>query len=157
MAENESIQNQPPMQTAPKKKGKAWLWILIIVIALIIGGVVAALFGLTSLFSGPTEPAKQFITDLSTGKTQEAYQDTANIFKEATTEAQFDEFLDAFGLIQDVHEVNLTSVSIENDVATVSGSVTTNDGTVAPVEVILVKEGGDWKVASLDLLPNQSE
>jgi hypothetical protein len=154
MANNESMQNQPAMQTAPKKKKKAWLWILIVAVVIIIAGIAAGLFGLTSLFSGPTDPAKQFITDLSTGNTEAAYAKTANVFKEATTEAQFNEFLVAFPLIGDVKEINLSSVNIENDVANVSGSVTTNDGTVSPVEVVLVKEGGDWKVASLDLQPD---
>jgi len=49
--------------------------------------------------------------------------------------------------------VNFTDKEYKNDNADVFGAIEARDGTKAQIHMILVKQGDEWKVKGLELLP----
>lgn len=149
----------PEAAQAPPKKSKTVWWVVGCgcVLLLCIGVVLAAvlggsLFGI-GIFSGykaitaPVEPIKGQLAALNAGDVQKAYDEyTSNGFKKATSLEDFQRMVESNPEIFKSKDSSFTNVSIKNDTAKVSGTITGQDGTVTQMQYSLVLENGKWKI-----------
>ncbi len=142
---------QPDNPTAPKKTN----WLLIVGICF--GGLIAMVAGIIALVfwaGGPTlKTGETFLTQLSSNQVDTAYDSGSIEFKNTVSKEQFNGFLVQFPVLTKVKSTSFNSFSIENNFATISGTITATDGQVAPITMQLVNENGQWRVLNLDLNP----
>ena len=151
---------QPPsavVQT-PKKKKKTWLWILLSVLAVIVILIGVFVWWVLGGSQGnPTKNADTFFDSVKAGQTDQAYGATAQIFKDATSQEDFVEFLDAYPILKEYSALKFTGVERQSGegktVSVLSGTITDKDGKEQAIEVTMIAEGGEWKVATVDLQP----
>lgn len=120
--------------------------VVIVVILAVIAAIVAAVFYLTA---DVTRAGDSFFTLIRNGNAADAYRATAKEFQAATSEAQFLAFLKSSS-IADFESAAWTSRSISNNVGELEGSIKTKGGGVVPVKIKFVKEGGKWKLLSIE-------
>ncbi len=124
------------------------------VIAIVLGLLVAlSCAGLFALIWGMTQPvadaSDRFLGLLGEGKFTEAYASSGQALKSAQDEARFTAAVKQMGLDQFASS-SWSSRNIENDVGRVKGTLTTKSGGALPLEVVLVKEGGEWRVVGME-------
>lgn len=107
--------------------------------------IVAVVFWLTG---DAVAAADQFLAMLSEGKSQEAYEAAAESLRAQQSLDDFSRAVESMGL-QGCGTASWSSREIQNDQASLEGSVTLADGGTLPLSMKLVKESGGWKVMSL--------
>lgn len=80
------------------------------------------------------------------------YEYTAKDFKTATSLEAFSEFIKSHPALARNMQAHFNERSIENNIGTLHGTLTSADGGVTPVEYKFVKEGDRWKILSMRLL-----
>jgi hypothetical protein len=125
--------------------------VIIIVVAVIgglavLGGVIVG--GVFWLTGGAVEAGEQFLTLISEERMQEAYAETAAAFQSQQDVASFTAIVTEIGLT-DYESASWTNRQIQNNRATLEGSVTTVDGGTIPLTIELVSENDEWKVLGL--------
>src|SRR5262249_45110397 len=129
-----------PLRQAGARQGGRLLVLFLILGGLVCAGLLACMAGLPalllSLTRGPAEAAEQFLDLLKQGQVHEAYLATAAGFRATTSEADFAAKVERLGLT-DSPSVSWSTRSIENDEATVAGTLTTRAGAVIPLTVRL--------------------
>jgi hypothetical protein len=95
-------------------------------------------------------PTDKLLALVAEGKITEAYKSTAFVSQAQQSEAEFAELMKRSGLTEYKSSLWLNR-KIENNQATLEGTVTTRTGTTIPLVVKLVKEGNDWKVLSIQV------
>lgn len=128
---------------------------------LLIGLGVAGLFGLVccggfglmiywavAVTGEAVTATDNFLALLRDGKTAEAYRSTAAALQNQQSEAEFTATVKRLGLT-DYASASWLNRKVENNEATLDGTVTTSKGTTIPLTVKLAKESGVWKVLSL--------
>src|SRR5262245_57548859 len=112
-------------------------------------GGFAAIFYTAFALTGPAVTATDdLLALLRDGKTTEAYRSTAKSLQSQQSEAEFTQAVQRLG-VTDYASSSWLSRNIENNEATLEGTVTTRGGRSIPLTVKLVKEDGGWKVLSL--------
>jgi hypothetical protein len=144
------------LQTRPPKKSKTWLIVIVSVLGFLI--IVIGLF-LWWVFGGsvgnPNKPANEFLSNLETNQVDQAYAQTAAIFKEATSRQDFQAFIEAFPILTTSNEASFDAIERSSadgqTVSVLSGKLTAESGETTPVEITMVAEDGVWRVATIDL------
>ena len=141
-------QTSPPESpTTPKKK--KWPKIL--------GGVVVFIIlavGLAFYFTaGIVEAVEKQLALLRQGDIKGAYSLTCKDFQKATSLEQFTAFVKQYPSLSQNQGHTFTTRSIENNIGTVKGTLTAQDGAVTPVEFQLVKEQGEWRILFIEVRP----
>ncbi len=80
------------------------------------------------------------------------YEYTAKDFKTATSLEAFSEFIKSHPALARNVQAHFNERSIENNIGTLHGTLTSADGGVTPVEYKFVKEADRWKILSMRLL-----
>ncbi len=96
------------------------------------------------------QPVLKFFETVQQGDIRGAYDQTSAAFRSSTGFEQFEQFLNASGLIR-YASGSWTSVSFENNTGTVKGTVTTTDGAVIPLTVHLVRADTAWQIQRIEL------
>jgi hypothetical protein len=142
----------------PQAPARKWSWRKKL---LVWGGVSGALVGIVALvIFGLTKPLVQtadgFFDDIKSGALDRAYERVSNDFKRASGVDEFREQVAKYGL----NAVKTTSWSSRNmrgfgegSLGELDGTATDADGTVRPVSMRLVKEGGVWRIQGLSIKP----
>ncbi|MBT4879795.1 MAG: hypothetical protein HOI80_02630 [Alphaproteobacteria bacterium] len=94
------------------------------------------------------ESADRFFTAIKTKNYPFAYEFLAQVFQRKTSEESFLNFLETSGLT-DIQETSWLSDTATGSLAKIEGSVVTNTQEVIPVQLVLIKENGVWKIYSL--------
>lgn len=121
-------------------------------------GAIVAVIALVVL--GLTRPlvhiADSFFDDLRTGAVEQAYERASNDFKRAAGLEDFRSLVAKYGLAA-VETTSWSNRSIQGfgdgSIGEIRGSATDRDGTVRPVALTFVKEGGVWRVQGLSIKP----
>lgn len=149
-----------PAPAPPKKSNKKWWFIgcgclliaCILVVsaaALFTGLIGGGVFSLYKAISEPVKPIKAQLDAVNSGDVEKAYNDyTTQAFKNATSLDQFKQMVDQNPAIFKSKSSSFTNVNIKNGVATITGTITGQDGTVTAMEYTCVNEGGEWKIQS---------
>jgi len=114
-------------------------------VAVLAGAIVALVFWFTG---GAVEASEEFLALIAQEKIEEAYQATATGFRSQQDAATFAATVKAIGLTR-YQSASWAQRQIQNDRATLEGSVTTVDGGTIPLTIALVSEGDEWRVLSL--------
>lgn len=125
--------------------------VLVIVGAVVVGIAVlaAAIVGLVFWATGgAVEAGEEFLALIGQEKIEEAYQSTATAFRSQQDAASFASTVRAIGLTR-YESASWAQRQIQNDRATLEGSVRTVDGGTIPLTIELVSEGDAWRVLSL--------
>ena len=77
---------------------------------------------------------------------------TSKEFKEATSLDQFSTFVQAYPVFLNNQSAHFTQRSLEHNIATLKGNLTSNDHVNTPIEFKLIKEDRKWKILSIRLL-----
>jgi hypothetical protein len=125
------------------KKGGCLLAVGVAVV--LVGLIIAFVFMLTG---GMVKAGNDFLAFLAAGKTHEAYLAADAALRSSQSEEAFSEIVKTLGL-GDYASASWRSRSIENDQATLEGTVRTRSGGNVPLTMKLIKQGGVWRVLSL--------
>lgn len=118
----------------------------------VLGGVafLGLLLGLVFwITGGAADASDDFFAKVQKGEMDQAYELLTEDFQAGTPKDQLQRFLTATALDR-VVETSWSSRSIENNVATLKGSVTTDTGGVIPVTVVLVNSDAGWKIHGIE-------
>ena len=135
-------------------------------IAGIIGGAVLALLIVIlaivltlafSLSSGAVDAMNTHLGFLKTGNIEKAYEGTSAGFRSATSLEQYRAFITSYPVLSSGGSASFDDRSVENGVATISGTITDSAGRKVPLRAQLVKEGTEWKVMAVDLTGKPAE
>lgn len=137
------------VQPRPKKSG-ILKWIGIGCLGLIVLIVLIVMLALR-LTGGIVDVAEAQLKALKAGDFEKAYSYTSKDFQKSTSIQQFKEFVDSHSSLKEYKSVTFTSREINNNLGTLKGSLTSESGATTPIEYKLVKEGGEWKILSINL------
>lgn len=158
MADNENPQTDESLDTEavePPSKGlSAWGWVAIGCGTLVVLSVIAiVLFVLliVKATSGPVEVANLQLAAIKNGETRKAYNYGSIDFKNSVSYTRFKEFINANPSIKENKSASFNKRNIENNVATISGTLESDKGAVTPVEYRFVKENGEWRILFINL------
>lgn len=115
------------------------------VVVALIAGIVFLALGLTA---GAVNEADRFLAMLGEGKTREAYLSASETFRSGQSEESFSIAVKELGL-NEFASASWSSRSVENNLATLEGTVTKRQGDTNRLTVNLIKEAGEWKVLAL--------
>jgi len=128
-----------------------WLKIVLIVLGCLVvfvGLIIGLAFWATS---GPVKAVDVELTLLRGGKIEEAYKTTAKGFQNSVTLDQFKSYLDTYPSFKNNQSASWSSREINNDQGKLDGELRATDGGVTPLQVVLVKENGEWRVLSFEV------
>jgi len=136
-----------------KKSHKKW-WIIGILImlflCLIVTGIAALVgfggFTFYKTLAAPVGPIKGQLKAINDGDYKEAYSYCSDSFKDETSYQEFVMIIEDNPQIFKSKKSTFSNVRIENNIATVSGTITGKDGTMTPMTYQLVKEKGYWEI-----------
>ncbi len=128
------------------KKGCGIAAVVVAVLGLGIGGLVWTVFFLTS---GAVESADQFLNALGRGDSHAAYLQSSGSFRTAQNETEFEKVVIGLGL-HEFQTASWNSRTIENNLATLDGTVQLRSGGRNRLTMRLIKEDKKWKVLSLE-------
>jgi len=156
---DQTTQNAAPVQAPAPVAGKKPLWLKVLLGAII---AFAAIFVMvfTIAYAATAKPAavaKEFTGYISEGNIGKAYNLTSDEFRKATTQAELEEFLKQYPILRNAPAPSFNDRSVENGMATISGTVTGQKGEKSPINVYLVTVGDEWMVLSLDLQPKKQD
>ena len=135
-------------------KKRNWLKIILIAVVVFIAFVALIIGCVFSMGAPVMKSGEQFLTQLSSGQVDQAYESAAIQFKQTVSRDQFDQFLAGYPVMTKVKSASFNSFNIENNnFGTISGTITATDGQVSPITMQLVNENGGWKVLNMDLNP----
>jgi hypothetical protein len=112
-----------------------------------VAAIIAVVFYTTS---GVTDAADKFYQTARGGNAEQVYALTSTELRKVTSADQLAAYIKANRFDQ-VANTSWSSRSFENDVGSVEGTLTLDDGGVIPVTMELVREGDDWKVSYIEL------
>ena len=125
--------------------------VLIIVAAVVAGGAVLAAVIVGSVFwvtGGAVDAGERFLALLAEDQIKEAYDSTAAGFRTQQSESAFAAAVREIGLTR-YRSASWLNRQVQNNQATLEGSVTTSEGGTIPLTMTLVSEGDEWKVLGL--------
>ena len=145
-----------PAQPQKSNVGKILAWIfgigcgLVILVGIGIGLFFFFIFQLTN---APVDAASKEIQLIRDGNIEEAYNGTHATFKNATTLAQFQQFVNSYPVLLANKSVSFSDRKVVNENADIFGEIEARDGTKMAIHVILINDNGTWKIKGLELLP----
>lgn len=144
-----------PTGSAVQARPKMALWkkILIGIGVFIIGVVALAMWATAPL----VEPIEEQLALLKEGRIEEAYNKTAGGFRNSTSLDQFKQFIESNPILMKISDTSFGSKEWENNLGTVTGSLTAEDGSVIPVTYRLVHENETWKILSISFNPEDQK
>jgi hypothetical protein len=105
-------------------------------------------FFLTSATKPPVDATDRFLALLGQGKTSEAHASAATMLRNRQSVDDFDAEMKQLGL-NDYASSSFPIRKVENETATIEGTVKTKKGGSIPLTVKLNKEDGTWRVSSV--------
>ena len=145
----------PQQPKSGTSKVIAWVLGIILGVIVLVGVGIWALVYFIALapLDAASNSATRVIELVRDGKTEEAYNLTYSDFKNATSLSEWQQFVNSYPVLVANKSVNFTDKEYKNDNADVFGAIEARDGTKAQIHMILVKQGDEWKVKGLELLP----
>ncbi|CUI17830.1 conserved hypothetical protein [Candidatus Protochlamydia naegleriophila] len=151
------VMNPNSLDTAPteptpqirKKPMPLWFKILVaIAVTLLIGVTAGILFTerLVDVIDNQLEALRQ--NDV----TKAYYGYTSKDFQAATSQEQFREFIETYPVFLNNQSAHFTQRSIDNNISTLKGNLTSQDHINTPIEYKLIKEDDKWKILSIRLI-----
>lgn len=103
--------------------------------------------------SGLTSTIKDQLAALKVGDFIKAYSYTSKDFQNATSLSDFQDFVNHYPAIKNNDKASFSEREIKNDTGRVRGTLYSTDGAATPIEYLLVKEKGSWKILGIQVNP----
>lgn len=116
-------------------------------IAIFVGFIIALAFYATSGLVGAVSTELEAI---KSGNTIKAYALTSQAFQKAVPIERFESFVNQYPALKENKGYFFTNREINNNMGTLSGTLTGKNGYQIPVRFKLIKENGQWKVFSIE-------
>jgi TM2 domain-containing membrane protein YozV len=126
---------------------KTVLLILSVFMTFLVGAILIAYLATAAL----TDVARAQLDAIRSHDYSKAYSYTSSQFQEATTEEDFEKFVKSQPVMMDSKHSSFNNREIENNKGMISGKIVGQDGEELPVVYYFVKEGGVWKIISIEL------
>lgn len=120
---------------------------------LVIGAIVVAVFAMTRPL---VHTVDGFFDDLKAGAVEQAYERSSSQFKRSASVDAFRRHIEKYRLsaVETTSWSNRTVQGFsDGSVGGLDGSATDSDGTVRPLSMTLVKEGGMWRIHNVAIKP----
>ena len=88
---------------------------------------------------------------LQKGDVEGAYETTSDLFKQETTLEEYRTMVEG-SVLSDIDGYSFNSFSLDNNVLTLTGTITSDD-TKVPVQVVATKQNDVWTLTSIELNP----
>jgi len=126
------------------------------VITITVVVIFIVIFGLTFIFTGAIlsgigNTGKDELAALRQGKIEEAYSYTSTPFQNTVNLATFKKFVSQFPQWRDSVDSTFTDIEYKNDYATINGTLDMKDGSAVPMQMVLIKEDGKWKINAINI------
>ncbi|MCB1111659.1 MAG: DUF4864 domain-containing protein [Chlamydiales bacterium] len=82
---------------------------------------------------------------------------TSKEFKKATSLDDFMSFINSYPIFSENSSSNLTNLTFNNNIGTLTGTLTSVDGDVKNVEYNMIQEDGVWKILSIKILSQEQK
>lgn len=135
----------PPPQFVKKKRMPIWFKIAAFLAVLALIGVTAGILFTETIVNVVDNQLKA----LREQNIPKAYSYTSKDFQEATSLDQFRNFVEAYPVLLDNQSAHFTQRSIENNIGTLRGNLTSRNRVNIPIEYKLIKDEGKWKILSI--------
>ena len=129
------------------KKIMIGLGVSLLVILVIAAGIV--FYGKDKII----EPINNQLAALKAGDVDKAYSFTSRDFQNATSLADFQKFVDLYPAIKNNARTKFISKDVTGDNAKLTGTLISVDGISTPIEYLLIKEEGAWKILGIQVYP----
>lgn len=104
------------------------------------------------------KPIEEQLSAIRSGDYTKAYTTyTSTAFKQATTQEQFDQFLNNYAAFKENVSSSFDNLTFEGNVGIYTGILKAKGGATIPVEFDLVKEEGNWKILSIKVLATKPQ
>jgi hypothetical protein len=114
-------------------------------------GVGGFFFWVKFMVKGPDAVVSAELTDIRTGKIDAAYDLLTTSYKSQISRETFETMINSHPVIKANKDFTFNEKHIDNDSAHYAGTVTSDKGDKEQVTVDFQKEGGEWKISSLEL------
>lgn len=139
----------PPTALVKKKPMPFWFKLVGLLAVLALMGVTAGIL-FTENWVDVVDHHLDALRNQNIEKSYSSY--TSKDFQTTTTLDQFRNFIDAYPVFLNNQSAHFTQRSIEHNIGTLKGNLTSNDHVNTPIEYKLIKEDGKWKILSIRLL-----
>lgn len=139
----------PAAQGSKKKPMPFWFKLLAFLAVLALIGVTAGIL-FTESWVDVVDHQLESLRHHDISKAYSSY--TSKDFQAATSLDQFRNFIDAYPVFLNNQSAHFTQRSIEHNIGTLRGNLTSLDHIKTPIEYKLIKEDDKWKILSIRLL-----
>lgn len=143
----ESTLSSPPVMK--KRPMPFWFKLVALLAVLALVGVTAGIL-FTESWVDAVDHQLEALRQHDIPKAYSAY--TSKDFQASTSPDQFRHFIEAYPVFLNNQSAHFTQRSIEHNIGTLRGNLTSYDHTNTPIEYKLIKEDGKWKILSIRLL-----
>jgi hypothetical protein len=105
--------------------------------------------GVWMMTQGPAEDARAQLERIAAGDLEAAYAELAESYQARLSPEQFQALVAAHPSLAGYSQSTFSSRSVQNDTASLTGSLSSASGGVEPVRIELVKERGLWRITSI--------
>ncbi len=137
----------------PSSLKKAMMVIVSVIVWLLVlaSTLIAIVYYATS---GLVDTVQKQLIALRSDDITKAYSYTSKDFQKMTTLEDFKNFLNQYPSLKNNKKLSFTERRIENDnTGTLKGTLTSKEGAKTPIEYLLIKEGGSWKILGITMSP----
>lgn len=143
---------------APARTGRSpWFWVAIgcgglLLLMLLAGAAIGfAVYKAASALQAPVDEVKAQLTDVRAGNLDAAYARLAPAYQAEVSKEEFQAFVGKHSAFAQNKDTTFGNRSINNDVASISGSLEGSSGETEPASFKLQKQGGGWKVTAIEV------
>lgn len=144
-----SLSEEEPVQQMKKKPMPLWFKLVSLIAILALVGVTAGIL-FTESWVDVVDHQLEAIRQYDIPKAYSAY--TSKDFQSATSLDQFRNFIEAYPVFLNNQSAHFSQRSIDKNIGTLRGNLTSNDHVNTPIEYKLIKEDDKWKILSIRLL-----
>lgn len=131
---------------APKRREKAWFWLLF---SVVIAGIVLGVYG-TFFSPDMLRVVDSQLATLRENRVTQAYYDyTSKAFQENTSLDAFRNFLTLYNVLSNNKSFRFDNQTRDTDIGKINGVLISNDLAEMKAEYLLVKEDNEWKIQSI--------
>jgi TolA-binding protein len=147
--ETHPISSHPEADQIKKKPMPFWFKLIAFLAVLALMGVTAGIL-FTESWVDVVDHQLEALRQHDIAKAYNAY--SSKDFKLATSLDQFHSFVETYPVFMNNQSAHFTQRSIDHNIGTLKGNLTSNDHVNTPIEYKLIKEGDKWKILSIHLL-----
>jgi hypothetical protein len=143
---------------APARSGRSvWFWVaigcggILLIGALIAGGIGFAVYRGYRAIQAPPAEVKAHLADVKAGNLDAAYARLAPAYQSEVSKEEFQAFAAKHASFSQNADSSFSSINIQNETATLGGSLRGTGGESEDASFQLVHQGGAWKITDIEV------